>query len=369
MAGNPFKPTAGANPPRLIGRDALIEEFVESIEDGPGAPGRLTIFSGPRGIGKTVMLNAVAEQVQAEHQWLVIHETATPGFLGRLTRAAVTLHDPRGRSVTSVTLPSYLGGGGIGLSAPSEPAVPDFRDATTLLLEQCEANQTGLLITLDEVRAGDELAQLAADVQHLIREDHQIAIALAGIPNAVNELLNDRITTFLRRANRQDLDHVPLAEAATALQATFEDNGRTIDLSALQTAAVATGGYPFMIQLVGYHTWRSATGDHITPAAVDAGVRQARARLGSLVHAAALRGLSDVDRAFLTAMAPDDGPVRIADIARRMGKDAGYANVYRARLIAAGLITPAGYGRLQFAIPYLRDYLIEHAATPQGYGG
>lgn len=34
---NPFKPTAGANPPQLVGRAALIDEFVESIENGPGA--------------------------------------------------------------------------------------------------------------------------------------------------------------------------------------------------------------------------------------------------------------------------------------------------------------------------------------------
>ena len=50
---NPFKPTAGANPPLLVGRDDLIEEFAESIEDAPGAPMRLSIFTGRRGVGKT----------------------------------------------------------------------------------------------------------------------------------------------------------------------------------------------------------------------------------------------------------------------------------------------------------------------------
>lgn len=361
MAANPFKPTAGANPPLLVGRDVLIEEFLESIDDGPGAPGRLSIFSGPRGIGKTVMLNAVADQVQADHQWLVIHETATPGFVDRITRAAAQHLDPRRRSLTGFTVPTYLGGG-LRFSPPSEPSPPSFRETTSLLLDQCEAGQTGLFITLDEVRAGPELAQLAADIQHLIREDRQIAIAFAGIPSAVNELLNDQLTTFLRRANRQDLDDVPLDDVARALQTTIDDNGRTIDPDALATATTATGGYPFMIQLVGYHTWRKTTADHITLRAVDAGIQQARTRLGSLVHAAALRELSDVDRTFLLAMAQDEAASRTADIARRLGKDAQYTNVYRARLIAAGMISPAGYGKVQFAIPYLRDYLIEHAA-------
>ena len=119
-----------------------------------------------------------------------------------------------------------------------------------------------------------------------------------------------------------------------------------------------------MIQLVGYHIWRQADGNTITEDAVHRGVDQARARLGSLVHAPALRDLSEVDRTYLIAMAQDEPgqPSTSAEIAKRMGRNTQYASVYRARLIAAGMIEPAGYGRVQFAIPYLRDYLIEHAA-------
>nr|WP_217613852.1 hypothetical protein [Cellulomonas sp. GbtcB1] len=38
-----------------------------------------------------------------------------------------------------------------------------------------------------------------------------------------------------------------------------------------------------------------------------------------------------------------------------------YASTYRARLIAAGVIEPTGHGRVDFTIPYLREYLREHA--------
>lgn len=33
---------------------------------------------------------------------------------------------------------------------------------------------------------------------------------------------------------------------------------------------------------------------------------------------------------------------------------------YRKRLIDAGFIVGAGYGRVSFAIPYMREYLLEH---------
>lgn len=363
MARNPFKPTAGANPPLLVGRDVLVEEFLESIEDGPGAPGRITIFTGPRGIGKTVMLNAVAERVQDEHQWLVIDETATAGFVDRLTVACRAMLDPEAatrRRVTAVTLPANLGG----LELSDDLVQPaSLRETAGVLIRRCEENGTGLLITLDEVHSSgrDELRKFGTAVQHLIRESREIAVAFAGLPAAVADLLNDEVTTFLRRAERHVLSDVPLAEASRALAETITANRRRIDPDALAIAVRATGGYPFMIQLVGYQVWRKASGDHIGVEAARAGVDAARARLGSLVHETALAELSDIDRAFLAAMARDDGPSRLADIAGRLGKTPNYVSVYRARLIQAGMIAAAGRGKVDFAIPFLREYIHEHA--------
>ncbi len=34
---NPLKPTAGMTPPVLIGREAVIEDFRDGIEEGAGA--------------------------------------------------------------------------------------------------------------------------------------------------------------------------------------------------------------------------------------------------------------------------------------------------------------------------------------------
>lgn len=85
--------------------------------------------------------------------------------------------------------------------------------------------------------------------------------------------------------------------------------------------------------------------------------------MGSLVHPPAVYDLSNVDRTFLAAMAVHDGPSRMADIATRLGSDPNYASQYRLRLIAADMIRPAGHGYVDFAVPYLRDYLREHTPT------
>lgn len=365
---NPFRPTAGATPPLLVGRQDVIEEFTESLTDGPGAPGRLTIFTGARGVGKTVMLTELAEEA-LKFGWVTIADTVAAGLVDRLIRAC-TAHLHRldataapGRSVTGVTLPVV--GGGITLSAPTPAPPVDLRDSLNLLLDALEDRGAGLLITIDEVHskhARADLRDLAVTFQHLVRERRDVALVVAGLPFAVSDLLNDDVLTFLRRAHREILEDVPLDAVRDALCTTITDAGRTITDDALDAATDATGGYPFMIQLVGHQLWRKANGDLIDLDAARRAIPAARNRLGSTVHEAALADLSDVDRTYLIAMSQDTGPSSTGEIASRMGVSIHYAGTYRGRLIDAGVIEPAGRGFVNFAIPYLREYLREHAA-------
>ena len=88
MAQNPFTPTFGVTPPMLVGRDEEISTFADALDDGPGAPGCAMLFTGARGSGKTVMLNAV-EDAAARRGWLVISETTRPGVADELTKTVL----------------------------------------------------------------------------------------------------------------------------------------------------------------------------------------------------------------------------------------------------------------------------------------
>lgn len=368
---NPFKPTAGALPPLLVGRDGDIEEFCESIDDGPGAPSRITIYTGPRGVGKTVMLTEVADKV-AKLGWITITEAATPGLIGRVTNA-VTRHldelgTPQRRAITGVSLP--LVGGGLTMAPPPEVQV-ELRVQLGSLLDVLEARGTGLLLAVDEVHraAAEDMRALSTIYQHLTSDGRDVALALGGLPSSVSDLLNDDVLTFLRRAVRVPLEDVDLQDVSVALKASINDSGRDITTDALEAATQATGGYPFMIQLVGHQVWRKAGADGLIdlPRA-EVGIEAARKRLGATVHEAALADLSAVDRTYLVAMAQDDGPSRTGEIARRMNEAPNYAQVYRLRLIDAGIIEAVGHGLVGFALPYLREYLREHAARYEMQG-
>lgn len=369
MARNPFTPTFGVSPPLLVGRSDLLDDFSAAIEDGPGAPGRMTLYTGARGTGKTVMLNEV-EDLARQQGWRVISETATAGLVHRLVGEQLpmllTEIDAAGTTtmLTGFNAPMGLGGVTWERRNAHQPS-PALRSQLSAICDLQAANNAGLLLTLDEIhhQVVEELREVATVLQHLVREEREIAFVGAGLPSAVGAVLNDEVLTFLRRADRHSLGPVALSDVATAITEPIEHAGRRISTESAARAAEATGGYPFLIQLVGYHVWRQQPRHRdITGTDVEAGIVAARRRLGSLVHEPAIADLPGVARTFLLAMAHDDGPSKMSDIAARLNVDANYASQYRLRLIATELIEPVSHGRVDFTMPYLRDYLREHAA-------
>ncbi|WP_240541884.1 ATP-binding protein [Bifidobacterium simiarum] len=368
---NPFKPTAGRMPPLLVGRGPVLDDFEEGLENGPGAPGRLMRVTGARGVGKTVILTEFGRMARAR-KWDVIDETASDGLAQRLLER---IEPPRRLFSLSVKPSVELSGvGGVSLreaKVSSQQMPLTLRDAMARRLDVLERKHAGLLITVDEAQAArrEDMVAIATAVQHMIREERDIAFVFAGLPTISSKWLNDEVLTFLRRAQAEPLGDVPLTEVRDAFDETFHDSGIAIAGEALKLAVEATAGYPFMIQLVGYHVWRVAYRKHrdeseVSVSVDDAreGIRDAMARLGDTVHGPEMDGLSAVDKTYLLAMAQDDGPSSTSEIAKRMNKNIGYANMYRTRLIEAQVIKDVGYGLVDFAIPYLREYLREHAA-------
>lgn len=361
MDRNPFKPTAGATPPEVIGRSGLLDEFEYGLTLGSGAPGLLTIFTGARGIGKTVMLGA-AQSVAIEHGWAVVSETANGAFLGRIGESMRRLEEELGggpeprRKLTGATI------AGFGLTTTLTPdRQVDWRRLGEKLLSTLADKGTGLVITVDEIHAADrsELALLAANVQHFIRDGLPIGLVFAGLPAAVSDLLNEGVATFMRRADKIDLHAAAVRDVEKSFETTFRDAGFSIAPSTVHDAAKATGGYPFLIQLVGYFLWKEAQIGQgtVTPEAAARAIQAAERRHSRTVLEAALATVSSRDLEFLKAMARADGPSSAGTIGALMGAKPNLVSKYRSRLMAAGLIDSAGYGQFDFAIPGLRSHL------------
>lgn len=113
-----------------------------------------------------------------------------------------------------------------------------------------------MLFTVDEVDPTlDEMVQLAAFYQHFVREGRKVALLMAGLPHNISSLLNNKTVSFLRRSNRRALDRIPDGEVSAALVRTAQAGNRNVDAAALTAATESIGGFPFMLQLVGYYAW------------------------------------------------------------------------------------------------------------------
>jgi hypothetical protein len=148
---NPFHASFGVSPPLLVGRDGVLEAFAEALDDGPGSSGRATLYTGARGAGKTVILNAVEDRAR-KRGWLVVSETASPGFVARITRQ----HLPRllrdvdptavGRRLTGVTAP--LNAGSLNWDTVEARVVQaGLRNQIELLTDLLVEHGTGVLAT------------------------------------------------------------------------------------------------------------------------------------------------------------------------------------------------------------------------------
>lgn len=351
---NPFKPTAGMNPPELIGRDEILDDFVEALENGPGAPDRLLRVSGVRGAGKTVLLNALGD-VAREHGFHVVDVAANAGFCDRILGAL-----SRNREASSLSIaPSILG--------VSLGSVEISKSATRLGEAMYEVSRNGgLLITLDEIQDAplDEMRELGNEIQLLVRQGANVAFAFAGLPASVDGVVFGEALTFLQRAKHIELKRLMDFEVGDSFEDTMVRAGKSVASGVSDSLTAAAAGYPFMVQLVGYYTWQAASrrsSDMVELCDAEKGVVTARKSFDSMVIEPALRRVSGKQFEYLAAMARcGSGPVPSGDVAREMGVDPSSVGSYRRRLVDAALIEAPSYGMVSFAIPYMREYLLEH---------
>ena len=371
--GNPFRPSFGASPPVLAGRARVLDALGEALESGAGHPDFTSLLIGVRGAGKTATLNAVQEHA-LDRGWMVIAETASGDLCSRLVAAVLELsggdHDQNGRP--RLTGISALGVGVEFTRAdPANAGTTDarLRPVLTDLGARLASEGRGLLITLDELQGGEpsELREFATTLQHVTRrEELPVAFVAAGLPSIDDTVLQDSAITFLQRCSRHEIAELSDAATVTAFAEPIAAHGGRISDEALHRAVEASNGYAFMVQLIGFHSWRAASPDppHLDIADVSSGVAEAERRLPHLVLAPMWRSMSGMDRQFALAMAQDEGDTSTADISRRLGRSTSYVSTYRSRLIRVGFICSTGHGRVAFAHLATRAWLQSPHRTP-----
>ena len=381
---SPFSPGFGATPPYPVGRAELIRSVCALLAGDPASEGGANMLLGPRGIGKTVMLNEIEDAAQTERGWIVLSLSGTDGDPIAEThkavlqaRSRIEAHDgePAKRKLSGI----HVGAAGLsaGASFERESSIrranygDDLRRDLAELVDSAAQSGSRVLLTMDEMHAIalPKTRKLGSCIQHIAkRERAPLVFVGAALPYITETMLADRKSTFLQRLVVHHLDPLSDAETRRGLREPIREYGGSINDDALAVATQAVAGHPYMLQLVGDRMWRTAGGADgpINVGHAKTAVAQARASLEDHLFAPTWRNLSDTDKRFLAALAflteHDDSP-RVVTIANKAGVSKASVSAYRRRSLLSGMARPAGRGRLNLAHPSIGPWLRRAVAS------
>ncbi len=356
-----FQPTFGNRPKQLIGRDGVIEQFMEGLTEPVGSRNRCTLFLGQRGMGKTTLLLELGDRA-SKAGYVVARVTAHEG----MPQAIIEQFQLNGsqyfkddkRKLSGVTAGVLGFSFGLTFTEVAERQY-GFRSKMSLLCDKLAEKDKGALILVDEVRTSAAMREVAAAYQELVGDRKNIAIAMAGLPHAVSSILNDSVLTFLNRATKVELGTISINLIRAYYERSFKTVGIEISDEILDRAALSTRGFPYLMQLIGYYviqyTPKKGT---VTDAIMDKAEKAALGDMEDNVFKPIMAPLSDNDKIFLKALAKCGETVTTAKLQAMLGKKGPAIQPYRKRLIEAGVIEAPRRGELVFAVPYLSEYLL-----------
>ena len=255
-----FRPGDGAPPPALTGRDVQQTVLSRCLADlvGGSAPPHDVVLLGPRGNGKTVLLNWF-KGVCAETSVDVV--ALTPQRIPT-QQALVEALAPR-RGIAKWVRRKI---GASVASADGRPEGTAHEDLTRALTARCRRRP--LAVLLDEAHTLDsKIGGTLLNASQQVRADAPFLLVLAGTPG-LPDRLREMDASFWSRLGVGRLDD---AAARAALSEPLQAHGVGIDADASDAVIEHSQRYPYFIQLWGDALWKQhvATGaTHIEAATV-----------------------------------------------------------------------------------------------------
>jgi hypothetical protein len=356
---NPFNPQFGRRPSTFLGRSDLINHLISSY-DNLNSPERTTIVSGLRGSGKTSLLSDVSYRLEENADWIVLNLAHNENLLTNILEMIIFKLEQRSMklpSVSKIAIKTPL----IDLDIKNDKVqYKSFYPRLLQILDELRKLELKLLIVIDEVNNSSTMGEFASTYQLIIREEYDVALLMAGLPQYVDSILNDKALTFLWRSNQIRLSLIDPYFMKLAYEEEFAKRNRPMDEDALDYAYLSAAGYPYLYQLIGYYLWEQDFKDNkITLQEVERAVELSKASLFQNVYSIIYRDLSSVEQKFLMAMNEFEMPVETKNVIDTMKKGRTYVNAYRERLVRIGVIETVSHGFFQLALPFFKDYLKE----------
>ena len=411
---NPYAPGAGQRPPELAGRDEQLRTFDVVLERiSRGRSERSIVLTGLRGVGKTVLLNALrSSAVRAD--WGTGKFEARPEQRLRRPLAAAAhqavreLGHPRGDQVDQVlgiiksfALREAPTGAKLrdkwqpGIDVPAVAGRADSGDIEIDLVElftdigglAADVGK-GVAFFIDEMQDLDpeDVSALCAACHEISQSGLPVIVVGAGLPH-LPAVLSASKSYSERLFRYQRIDRLPREAADQALVGPAADEGCAFAPEALEAMYAVTAGYPYFIQAYGKVVWDVAPTSPISAEDIRVAAPEAESELAVGFFGSRFERATPAEREYLRAMAdaaliqssgtqPDEsghdglgassaayGIVNemdavatsaVADILRRKPQSLSPA---RDALIKKGLIYSGERGQIAFTVPHFGRYL------------
>lgn len=378
---NPFQPGSGRKPPKFAGRQAEIDAFdllvARSRRQHLATP---LILHGYRGVGKTVLLNALRNQAEIAG-WLCIDLEGQPSESGKAAvrqRLGRRLHDAadafkNGKVYSDsvrqafATLTSFSES--LGVSSPSrEPASGransgqlevDLEELIEDFSPALKESHSAIGVFIDEMQDIDvDLLSALITVQNRAgQKSIPFYVIGAGLPSLPSLLTSSR-SYAERLFDYRHIGALSADAAAEALREPFTALNFRVDEEALDRMVKRAKGYPYFIQLFGSAAWDAAPTRHITVEIAELAMAEALKVLDSGIYQIRWERTTGPERKYLRSMAlTDDETADIVDVEKVC--DLGRADAVNARLslIEKGIVFCPEDGYVAFTVPGMPAYI------------
>ena len=420
---NPYAPGAGQRPPELAGRDEQLHAFDVTLERvSRGRPERSVVLTGLRGVGKTVLLNALRSAAVRAHWGTGKLEARPDQPLRRPLSAALhmavrELGHPQPDEVAQVlgVIKSFAqrestessggrgaGGAGargsagasrlrdrwsVGIDVPAVSGRADSGDIEIDLVELLSDvgglaadRGAGVAIFIDEMQdlGADDVSALCAAAHEISQSGLPVVIVGAGLPHlpavlSASKSYSERLFRYSR------IDRLDADAAEIALRAPAAEEGAAWSSDALGEMYAVTAGYPYFVQAYGKAVWDAAVGPEITVDDVRMAAPEAEAELAVGFFGSRYERATPAEREYLRAMADaayrngavSEGggasnasaeldAVPTAEVAALLGKRPQSLSPARDSLMKKGLVYSSERGQIAFTVPHFGRYLRAH---------
>lgn len=377
---NPYRPGAGLMPLYFAGRDEDIENVGQMFDALiMNIPTQSVIFSGLRGVGKTVLINKLQKmaedkdifckhiEVEERNDFITQIAACSQAFLRKVStkekfknliqkpldaiKSLVVSFDPNDNTFSLSVQEREL--------YKSVNLTQSLTEVFTTIGETAYKSETPVCFFIDEIQymKSKELGALIAALHRTNQLGYPVMIVGAGLPK-IYKMLSEEKSYSERLFLYKEIGSLTNEQSKSAIEMPAEKFQITYTSEAIEKIISITKGYPFFIQQMCQVVYKNTDEKEINGEHVEKNIGEFFEMLDVGFFKVRYERCADSDKKFVFAMVKcGELPCTISNIAKNLNKTVGSISTTRAQLINKGIIYPIRYKELDFTVPEFSGYI------------